>query len=208
MIKRLVSAGLLSLAAIAVYAAAYILLAPETPSKYAITDSSQLIAVDLDELDGLSLLPGISSEDTNRPRRNQRNDLLLSNFDSPLILAENTIKLATSDFGVEHGPRPDFYLSGAIDGTQSWQIDGLLLIETFVGGSVYSSAVIGDIAWLESAEGRLVSRLGRRADQFDANEVNVFSLMPNQPEFVLRIQLLSTKEDGTISPLYLVKESQ
>ena len=98
----------------------------------------------------------------------------------------------------------DVWLAGDEQGTTGFTVDNCILIEVLSDdGKRVGRAAIGYLNGL--AEGKeQIDLLGRRAFKFEANEVNLASLIPETGRFRVRATVLDIGGVGHVSDVFLI----
>lgn len=98
----------------------------------------------------------------------------------------------------------DVWLAGDEHGTTGFTVDNCILIEVLSDdGKRVGRAAIGYLNGL--AEGKeQIDLLGRRAFKFEANEVNLASLIPETGRFRVRATVLDIGGVGHVSDVFLI----
>ena len=116
---------------------------------------------------------------------------------TPHIVAVGESPILTAD-GI------DLWLAGDEKGTLGFSVDNCILIEVLSDdGKRLGRAAIGYLAGL--AEGKeQIDLLGRGAFKFEANEINLVSLLPEHGRFRIRATVLDIGGVGSVSDVFLI----
>lgn len=116
---------------------------------------------------------------------------------TPHVVAVGESPLLSAD-GVE------VMLAGDEQGTQGFAVDNCILLEVLSDdGKRLGRAAIGYLNGLSEGKEQ-IDLLGRRAFKFDANEVNLASLIPEHGRFRVRATVLDIGGVGHVSDVFLV----
>lgn len=98
----------------------------------------------------------------------------------------------------------DVWLAGDEQGTQGFSVDNCILIEVLSDdGKRVGRAAIGYLNGLSEGKEQ-IDLLGRRAFKFEANEVNLVTLLPEKGRFRVRATVLDIGGVGYVSDLFLI----
>ena len=98
----------------------------------------------------------------------------------------------------------DLFLAGDELGTQGFAVDNCILIEVISeDGKKLGRAAIGYLNGLTEGKDQ-IDLLGRRAFAFEANEVNLVSLLPEHGRFRIRATVLDIGGVGRVSDVFLI----
>lgn len=98
----------------------------------------------------------------------------------------------------------DVWLAGDEQGTQGFSVDNCILIEVLSDdGKRVGRAAIGYLNGLSEGKEQ-IDLLSRRAFKFEANEVNLVSLLPEKGRFRVRATVLDIGGVGYVSDLFLI----
>lgn len=98
----------------------------------------------------------------------------------------------------------DLFLAGDAAGTQGFEVDNAILLEVLTAdGKRFGRAAVGYLNGL--AEGKeQIDLLSRRAFRFEANEVNLASIVPEAGSFRVRATVLDIGGVGKVSDVFLI----
>ncbi|MDP1826412.1 MAG: hypothetical protein Q8L48_24300 [Archangium sp.] len=98
----------------------------------------------------------------------------------------------------------DVWLAGDEQGTTGFSVDNCILIEVLSDdGKRVGRAAIGYLNGLSEGKEQ-IDLLGRRAFKFEANEVNLVTLLPEKGRFRVRATVLDIGGVGYVSDLFLI----
>jgi hypothetical protein len=98
----------------------------------------------------------------------------------------------------------DVWLAGDEQGTQGFSVDNCILIEVLSDdGKRVGRAAIGYLNGLSEGKEQ-IDLHGRRAFKFEANEVNLVTLLPEKGRFRVRATVLDIGGVGYVSDLFLI----
>lgn len=203
--RRIIAGLVIFIGCVAAYLFVHVFVMPRSLAIVP-APTTETAVINFDGMTSIPLFGDAQAPSDTSPQARRRRDVITVNARMPVIVASNTVRFVRDNSSVGAKAEPALVISGDKDGKTGWEIDGFLLLETFVGERPYSRAVVGDVKWLETIDGTLITRLGRKTKTFSANEVNIVSLVPGNGEFHLRMQVLSFNKEATVSPIFLVKE--
>jgi len=119
---------------------------------------------------------------------------------APVIVREATLKLI----------RPaevNLTLAGDAAGRQSWHVDNILFVESFVDGRPFARVIIGAADPIHDITGQAISQIGPSAFSFAAGTISLTALVPADRATVLRFSALDYSFDAAVSGLYLITEA-
>ena len=98
----------------------------------------------------------------------------------------------------------DVWLAGDEAGTQGFEVDNCILLEVLGDdGKRFNRAAIGYLNGLSEGK-EVIDLLGRRAFRFEANEVNLATLIPERGRFRIRATVLDIGGVGKVSDVFLI----
>ncbi len=98
----------------------------------------------------------------------------------------------------------DVWLAGDEKGTTGFSVDNCMLLEVLTDdGRRVGRAAVGYLNGLSEGKEQ-IDLLGRRAFQFEANEVNLASLIPDRGRFRIRATVLDIGGVGYVSDVFLI----
>ena len=98
----------------------------------------------------------------------------------------------------------DVWLAGDEAGTQGFEVDNCILLEVLGDdGKRFNRAAIGYLNGLTEGK-EVIDLLGRRAFRFEANEVNLATLIPERGRFRIRATVLDIGGVGKVSDVFLI----
>lgn len=98
----------------------------------------------------------------------------------------------------------DVWLAGNESGTEGFTVDNCILLEVLSeDGKRLGRAAVGYLNGLSEGKEQ-IDLLGRRAFKFEANEVNLASLLPEKGRFRIRATVLDIGGVGQVSDVFLI----
>lgn len=98
----------------------------------------------------------------------------------------------------------DVWLAGDEKGTEGFTVDNCILLEVLSDdGKRVGRAAVGYLNGLSEGKEQ-IDLLGRRAFKFEANEVNLASLIPERGRFRIRATVLDIGGVGHVSDVFLI----
>ena len=95
-------------------------------------------------------------------------------------------------------------LAGDGNGRSDWEVDDLLLVETYLGDDPYSTILLGPPEDLLDHDGNAIPIFGPARNRFAPEEVNIASTVPPGEDVIVRISVLGIDGSGSSTDLYLI----
>ncbi|MYJ96207.1 MAG: hypothetical protein F4053_11675 [Proteobacteria bacterium] len=95
-------------------------------------------------------------------------------------------------------------LAGDESGEGDWEVDDGLLIETFLGYTLYSTILLGAREDLIDISGAFVPLFGPGRMTFAGEEINIASTIPPDEDVTVRVSLVELDGSGSSSPIFLI----